>query len=75
MPMVAWYMLSNESYMKRVMRDVLPTAAAVFVSYRCPVVYSSPSRMSCWRTALLAQEDEPVECRQWPCLRPTRRYV
>lgn len=25
MPMVAWYMLSNESYMNRVMRDVLPT--------------------------------------------------
>ena len=25
MPMVAWYMLSNESYMKRVMSDVLPT--------------------------------------------------
>lgn len=24
-PMVAWYMLSNESYMKRVMSDVLPT--------------------------------------------------
>jgi hypothetical protein len=27
MPMVAWYVLSNESYMKRVMRDVLPTVA------------------------------------------------
>lgn len=26
MPIVAWYMLSNESYMKRVIRDVLPTA-------------------------------------------------
>ena len=25
MPMVAWYILSNESYMKRVMSDVLPT--------------------------------------------------
>ena len=25
MPMVAWYILSNESYMKRVIRDVLPT--------------------------------------------------
>lgn len=23
--MVAWYMLSNESYMNRVMSDVLPT--------------------------------------------------
>lgn len=25
MPMVAWYMLSNESYIKRVINDVLPT--------------------------------------------------
>lgn len=25
MPMVAWYMLSKESYMNRVMREVLPT--------------------------------------------------
>lgn len=25
MPMVAWYILSNESYMNRVIRDVLPT--------------------------------------------------
>lgn len=25
MPIVAWYMLSKESYMKRVMREVLPT--------------------------------------------------
>ena len=24
--MVAWYILSNESYMKRVINDVLPTA-------------------------------------------------
>lgn len=27
MPIVAWYMLSNESYMKRVIKDVLPTIA------------------------------------------------
>ena len=25
MPMVAWYMLSKESYIKRVIKDVLPT--------------------------------------------------
>ena len=25
MPIVAWYMLSNESYIKRVMSEVLPT--------------------------------------------------
>lgn len=29
MPMVAWYMLSKESYMKRVMSDVFPTAHTV----------------------------------------------
>jgi hypothetical protein len=27
MPMVAWYVLSNESYMKRVINDVFPTVA------------------------------------------------
>ena len=26
MPIVAWYMLSKESYMNRVIRDVFPTA-------------------------------------------------
>lgn len=31
MPMVAWYMLSNESYIKRVMSDVLPTVDKVAV--------------------------------------------
>lgn len=34
MPIVAWYMLSNESYMNRVMREVLPTARRG-VSYDC----------------------------------------
>lgn len=29
MPMVAWYMLSKESYMKRVISDVFPTARVV----------------------------------------------
>lgn len=29
MPMVAWYVLSNESYMNRVIRDVLPTVASL----------------------------------------------
>lgn len=29
MPIVAWYVLSNESYMKRVIKEVLPTAASV----------------------------------------------
>ena len=28
-PIVAWYMLSKESYMKRVMSDVLPTASGL----------------------------------------------
>ncbi len=34
MPMVAWYMLSKESYMKRVIREVLPTEG---VWYQLPV--------------------------------------
>lgn len=41
MPMVAWYMLSKESYMKRVMRDVLPT---VYTGYKLGVSYG---RRSC----------------------------
>ena len=28
MPMVAWYMLSKESYMKRVIKEVFPTGGA-----------------------------------------------
>lgn len=32
MPMVAWYMLSNESYMNRVIKDVLPTVLFHLVS-------------------------------------------
>lgn len=29
MPIVAWYVLSNESYMNRVINDVLPTVVNV----------------------------------------------
>jgi hypothetical protein len=29
MPIVAWYVLSKESYMNRVIKDVLPTVAAI----------------------------------------------
>ena len=32
MPMVAWYMLSKESYMKRVIREVLPTGISLVVT-------------------------------------------
>lgn len=28
-PMVAWYMLSKESYIKRVIKEVLPTAKRI----------------------------------------------
>lgn len=38
MPMVAWYMLSNESYMKRVINDVLPTVIESAWNYRASVV-------------------------------------
>jgi hypothetical protein len=56
MPMVAWYVLSKVSYMKRVIRDVLPTVACAgqYLMYVC-----SGLIVMC-RTALFAQEDEPV---------------
>lgn len=31
MPMVAWYMLSKESYMNRVIREVLPTGEDISI--------------------------------------------
>ena len=53
MPMVAWYVLSNESYMKRVIRDVFPTVGS-WVSG----VGRELSGLQ--RTALLAEENKPV---------------
>jgi hypothetical protein len=35
MPMVAWYVLSKESYMKRVIRDVLPTVSPSAWHHSC----------------------------------------
>ena len=43
MPIVAWYMLSNESYIKRVMSEVLPTVGKM-VSIS---VHGSRNRSSC----------------------------
>ena len=68
MPMVAWYMLSKESYMKRVIKDVLPT----FGSGTKESVSQLDSPYSVCigvvtgqvLTALLAQEDKPRFCRQ-----------
>ena len=34
MPIVAWYMLSNESYINRVIREVLPTAKMSCISMK-----------------------------------------
>ena len=56
MPMVAWYMLSNESYMKRVMRDVLPTVVCLLED---PILCSLLHGMGL-HTALLPEEDESV---------------
>lgn len=60
MPIVAWYMLSKESYMKRVMSEVLPTVVT-FVSLpleepRFPRVRNGVLS----HTALFAQEDQSV---------------
>jgi len=52
MPMVAWYVLSNESYMNRVIKEVLPTAAIV------STVYLPDCFKSSLRTTLFAQEDK-----------------
>jgi hypothetical protein len=40
MPIVAWYVLSKESYMKRVIRDVLPTGGHIRVRIFCSVLLS-----------------------------------
>lgn len=40
MPIVAWYMLSKESYMKRVIRDVFPT-----IAISCQCLYSVNGRI------------------------------
>jgi hypothetical protein len=37
MPIVAWYVLSNESYMKRVIKEVLPTVFVVRIAIRASV--------------------------------------
>jgi hypothetical protein len=54
MPIVAWYMLSNESYMNRVIRDVFPTVDAISDAF--PIVRS----MDMLRTTLLAQEYQSI---------------
>jgi hypothetical protein len=57
MPIVAWYMLSNESYMKRVMSDVLPTVAHVCLANMalgCRLPGAGP------HTALFPEKDEPA---------------
>lgn len=55
MPMVAWYMLSKESYMKRVMRDVLPTLEGVSVWSELLA-----RRPLSDHTALLAEKDQSI---------------
>jgi hypothetical protein len=64
MPMVAWYVLSNESYMKRVMRDVLPTVALRVST----LLYSTEHLFKAMgmRTALFTQEDQSVQYHQHP---------
>ena len=51
MPMVAWYMLSKESYMNLVIRDVFPTG--VRVSDRSIMLQELP-------TALFSQKNQPA---------------
>lgn len=56
MPMVAWYILSKESYIKRVIRDVLPTTFAMswsFPDFTRRQSYHSvhPRRLACHRVS------------------------
>ena len=61
MPMVAWYMLSNESYMNRVIKDVLPTtkqcSGQIVAQRECFIAVGWILYM---HTALLSQKDKPV---------------
>jgi hypothetical protein len=50
MPIVAWYILSKESYMNRVIRDVLPTVVIVVSDVGLGRVRN---RSSTYRSALL----------------------
>ena len=56
MPMVAWYMLSKESYMKRVIREVLPTSGAEISPVSCQLqpLDTEEYRRGGKRTTLLA---------------------
>jgi len=56
MPMVAWYVLSNESYMKRVIKDVFPTVATT-LAFASPVI---PPPLPASPTTLLSQKHKPV---------------
>lgn len=58
MPMVAWYMLSNESYMKRVMSDVLPTIRHARLASSALRRRPAPGTES--PTTLLPQKDQPI---------------
>lgn len=62
MPIVAWYMLSNESYMNRVIRDVLPTVVScqlrlfgfwVSVLFLVRVPLCSPKKTNLWTNELV----------------------
>lgn len=44
MPIVAWYVLSNESYMNRVINDVLPTAVTLDILCQPLIDQSACSR-------------------------------
>lgn len=55
MPIVAWYMLSKESYMNRVIKEVLPTVGVVVSD-----VETERSVIGHGRTTLLSQKHQPV---------------
>lgn len=55
-PIVAWYMLSNESYMNLVISEVLPTVEHRVSNENDAIRWSGKP----WHTALFSQKHQPV---------------
>ena len=55
-PIVAWYVLSNESYMNLVIRDVFPTARPC----QKPLSKEHLSKLSRKHTTLFSQKHQPI---------------
>jgi hypothetical protein len=59
-PIVAWYILSKESYMKRVMSDVLPTVNATIAKFSGQLARLAAVPRNYRLTTLFTQKDQPM---------------